>query len=175
MNRHLRFFIRLDLSIGCHHCYGRSRSLESLQLSRTPVLLTEQMHRSSCVDNEVSFFRLCRRVCRHYRSIGGRVERIFRLLLEFINILCQFPGVSAGAPFLFSGFGLRSFLEFGSPWISLPRFALLNDSLRSTLLFPNFHATHRGLLELDCVIRSQLSIFPENRLSLRAIMGHTTQ
>ena len=30
---HLRFFIRLDLSIGCHHYYGGSRSRESFQLS----------------------------------------------------------------------------------------------------------------------------------------------
>ena len=33
MRTHLRLFIRLDLSIGCHHCYGRSGSLESIQLS----------------------------------------------------------------------------------------------------------------------------------------------
>ena len=38
-----------------------------------------------------------------------------------------------------------------------------------------FYATHRGLRELDCVIRPQFSIFPQNRLSLRAIFGHTTQ
>ena len=29
--------------------------------------------------------------------------------------------------------------------------------------------------ELDCVIRSQFSNFPQNRLFLRAILGHTTQ
>ena len=86
----------------------------------------------------------------------------------------MFPGVSAGASLLFQCFVLRSFLEFGSPWHSLLRFALLNDSLRWTLLCPNFYATHRGLRELDCLIRSQLSIFPQNRLPLRAILGHTT-
>ena len=36
----LRFSIRLDLSIGCYHCYGRSGSLESFQLSSARVLLT---------------------------------------------------------------------------------------------------------------------------------------
>ena len=106
--------------------------------------------------------------CRYFCDL------VFSLLFEFINIPGQLPGVSAGAPLLFQGFALRSFLEFWSPWISLLRCAILN-SLRWTLLVPNFHATHRGLRELDCVIRSQLSIFPQHRLSPRAIMGHTTQ
>ena len=35
----LRFFTRLDLSIGCYHCYGSSGSLESIQLFRARVLL----------------------------------------------------------------------------------------------------------------------------------------
>ena len=52
---------------------------------------------------------------------------------------------------------------------------LRDDSLRWTHLVPNFHAMNRGIWELDCVIRSQLSISPQNRLSLRGIMGHTTQ
>ena len=93
---------------------------------------------------------------------------------ELKDILCQFPGVSAGAPLLLWGFVLRSFLEFGSPWMSLLRFALLNDSLRWTLYFPDFfRRMDRGLRKLDCVIRSQF--FSQNGHSLRAIMGHTNQ
>ena len=64
---------------------------------------------------------------------------------EFTDILHRFQGVSADAPLLVQGFVLRSFLEFGSPWISLLRFALLNESRRWTLLFPNFCVKHRGL------------------------------
>ena len=57
----------------------------------------------------------------------------------------------------------------------VPEGRIFFESLRWTDLFPNFYATHRGLQEVDCVIRSQFSVFPQNRLSLRAIMGHTTQ
>ena len=37
MHIHLRFFIRLDLSIGNNLCYGGSRSLDYLHLSRAQV------------------------------------------------------------------------------------------------------------------------------------------
>ena len=73
-------------------------------------------------------------------------------LSEFIDILCQVACVSAGESLLFQNFVLRSFIEFGSPRISLLSLALLHDSRRRTLLFPNICMTHRGLGELDCVI-----------------------
>ena len=51
--------LRSDLSIGCHHCDGGSRSLESLQLSWAQDLITWHVHRSSRVDHEMSLL-LCR-------------------------------------------------------------------------------------------------------------------
>ena len=86
----------------------------------------------------MSLFQQCRRGCRHYPSFGRRVERIFWLFFEFVNILCQFLGVSADAPLLFKGFVLRSYLEFGNPWISILRFALLSDPCDGSFFSQNF-------------------------------------
>ena len=90
MHIHLRFFIGLDPCVDCHHCYGRSRSLESLQLSRAQVLLTWHMHGSSRVDHEMSLFQLCRRACRHQASVRVRWESRMCLLTfwGFFRRLC---------------------------------------------------------------------------------------
>ena len=122
----------------------------------------------------MSLFRFCWRGCRHHPSFGKRVERIFwPPFFEFINILCQFPGVSAGAPLLFRGFVLRSFVEFGTldfapvartcEWfpaldLSLPEFK------RRIVVFEN------SPVWFD-------PIFPSSRngLFLRTILGHTSQ
>ena len=133
------------------------------------------MHGSSRDDYELSLFWICRRGCWHHPGFGRGVERFLILLFELVDILCQVPGCSEGAPLLPEGFILRSFLEFGSPRNSLLKFAFLHDSLRWTLVFPNFCVMHRRLRELDCVIRSQLSIFPQSRISRWAFLGHTTQ
>ena len=65
------------------------------------------------------------------------------------------------------------FLEFWSPRCSLLRYTFLHDSLRWTFSFLNFCVTHRGLGEFDCVIRSEFSNFLQDRILLRAILGHT--
>ena len=47
--------------------------------------------------------------CRYFCDL------VFSLLIELKNIPGQLPGVSAGAPRLFQGFALRSFLEILEP------------------------------------------------------------
>ena len=80
--------------------------------------------------------------------------------------LCGRTAPAGSSCSLSSNLGAHGFRSWGSHFWMIPC---------DGPLFPNFYATHRGLRELDSAIRSQLSIFPQNRVSLRAIMWHTFQ
>ena len=98
------------------------------------------------------------------------------LFLEFINIFRQVPCVSAGI-FLARKFSLNALSspQIWCNWNAFLRFTLLHNSLRWTLSFPIFFVVSCGRGEHDGVIRSPFSNFPLNKLSLRVMLGHTTQ
>ena len=105
MHVHLRFLIRLDLPIGCHHCSGDP------DLSNSPELKSFLLN--MCIEAPESItkclFQLCRRKCRHNPSFGKRVERILCLIFEFVNILCHLPKRLCGRAALVSGFRFAFF------------------------------------------------------------------
>ena len=171
----LCILVLLHFSSGRYRRYGVPGSSESFQFAWALILFAQHVHWRSGVDCPFSLFWLFRRGCWHCPNFGRRAERIFLLPFELVDVFRQVPCFSAGASFLFQGFVLHSFFEFLSPRNSLLRFKLLHDSLRWTLSFHYFHVTHRALGELDGVIRSQFSNFPQNTLFLRAILGNTTQ
>ena len=175
----IRALRRAYLMIGRQACHRAMHSYEKIKIvnmylcfldlrrvSSSPEL-KPFLHRRSGVDHEMCLFRLSNKVPALPRL---RQESGTHLLLSKFLF-----NVSAGASLLFAGFVLRPFFEFWSPRNSLQRFAFLHDSLRWTLSFRNFYVTHRALGEFDGVIRFQISIFPKNRLFLRATLGHTTQ
>ena len=122
-----------------------------VHLSLDPFF-AQHVHRRSGVNYKFLVFWIFRTACWRYPGFGRRVECISFLLFEFIDILCQVPGIFAGASLLFRGFVLRSFLEFWSPRNSLLKYTFQHDSLRWTLSFPNFCGMHRGLGDVDSVI-----------------------
>ena len=80
-------------------------------------------------------------------------------------LLCGRIALASRSPLAF-------FPQIWSPRNSLLRFALLHDSLRWTLSFPNFYVVPCALGEFDGVIRSQFSNFPQNRLSEGNLRTH---
>ena len=74
---------------------------------------------------------------------------------------------------MFKVFVLRSFLEFGHPWILLQRFALLNDSLRWTLLFPILKGRIVAIEILTVWFDPNCS-FSRRTFFLNAFLGHAT-
>ena len=97
------------------------------------------------------------------------------LVFDLIDILCQVPCASGGVSFLLQGFLPCPFLKSGSARIAIVRFTLLNDVSRWALSFPNYYVVSCALGELDGVIRSHFSNFPQIRLFLMAILGNTTR
>ena len=105
-NMNLRFFIRLNLPLAV------------MRVSNSPELKSFLLY--MCSRLRVVVLLAFRRGCQHYPSFGRRAERIFCVRFEFLDILCQFPSVSAGAPLPFWGFRLAFFSRILEPMESAP-------------------------------------------------------
>ena len=81
------------------------------------------------------------------------------LCFELKDIVRQVPCFSAGASFLWKSFLKCPVLDCWRKRIAIWRFALLHNSLRWTLSFPNF-CVPCALGEVDAVVRSQFSPLP---------------
>ena len=162
-------FIRLDLPSVCHH-YGGSRSLQSFQLSWA------QISRSMCMEDPESITKYLSLPCvPAFPSFGKKVKGVFWLLFWVSEHPLQVPRRLFGRTAPVFGFCLAFIPQIWEPM----DFAL---EVRTFEWFPamdpSFPEFLRGAM-CPCRIWRCDSIptfhFPAKRLSLKAIMGHTTQ